>query len=157
MSEFVIKLNTLIPIFTYEMEKQLSKLPVVIQCIDGNTRNKPGLPLARPQVSKPQAGQWCLLAHTAQACLCREFNGRKAAFPPQNSFMDLGRNLCQRFMAWSGKSLFYLKHKAWSCHVFPTIYLFKYWIPLWGVWFEQKNGMHRILKKTPLWTISFEC
>lgn len=62
MSEFVIKLTTLIPIFTYEMEKRLSKLPVVIQWINRNTSNKPGLPLDHPQVSKPQAGQWWLLA-----------------------------------------------------------------------------------------------
>lgn len=95
--------------------------------------------------------------HTALACLCWEFHGQKAAFPPQNRFMDLGRNLCQRFIAWSGRILFCLKHKAWFFHVFPTIYLFKYWISMWGVRFEQKNVMHCILKKTPQWTIRFEC
>lgn len=43
-----------------------------------------------------QTSGWSVMApcskarHAAQACLCQEFDGRKAAFPPQNRFMNLG-------------------------------------------------------------------
>lgn len=121
---FMIKLTTLIPVFTCEMEKWLSKLPIVIQRINERARNKSGLPLDHSWVFKPQRGEACLLAakyDTLPWLACAgNLMARKLPSLPQNRFMDLSRNLCQRFIVWSGKSLFCLKHKAWYFHVFPT-------------------------------------
>lgn len=124
MNEFVIKLTALIPVFTCEMEKWSSKLPIVIQQISETAETKPGLPFDRARAFEAQLGQPCLLAAQCDALpwLPRASNSMAGKSPslPQNRFVGLCRNLRQRLTAWSGESLFCLTHKARSFHAIPA-------------------------------------